>query len=158
MNADDEAQAPSTNSAYEVSVGPRNAMFVDNLPENGHSPPAVISGAAAVSRSRPNYHARFILSGHTMSISALKFSADGSLLASSGASTTSIQNELSDVFLYRSKPPTSWSKFGTHILAKFLKRMKVIMRVSTTLHGRPMETFLRLRRTTNRLLFGTWNG
>jgi COMPASS component SWD3 len=33
----------------------------------------------------PNYKLRFILSGHTSSISSIKFSPDGSLLASAGA-------------------------------------------------------------------------
>lgn len=109
MDVDGE---PLANSTCEESCKQLDAMFVDNLPENGHSPSAVTSGAAvateqAVSRMRPNYHLKFILSGHTMSISALKFSADGSLLASSGAFTTSIQIELSNGILYRSKPPTS---------------------------------------------------
>jgi COMPASS component SWD3 len=35
-------------------------------------------------RSGPSYRARYILSGHSLSISSVKFSPDGSLLASSG--------------------------------------------------------------------------
>lgn len=36
-------------------------------------------------RSRPQYAVKYILSGHTMAISSLKFSPDGTMLASSGA-------------------------------------------------------------------------
>ncbi|KAG6381337.1 WD40-repeat-containing domain protein [Boletus reticuloceps] len=60
-------------------------MSVDHLPENGLSPSEAVPKQQAISRSRPNYCAKFILSGHTMSISSLKFSPDGNLLASSGA-------------------------------------------------------------------------
>lgn len=116
MNVDDKARAPlSASSTCEGSIESHkqsDAMSVDNLPENGHSSSAVASGAAVaeeqvVSRSKPNYRAKFILSGHTMSISSLKFSADGRLLASSGAFTASVQVELSDGIFYRRKPPTS---------------------------------------------------
>lgn len=36
-------------------------------------------------RSRPQYAVKYILSGHTMAISALKFSPDGTMLASSAS-------------------------------------------------------------------------
>lgn len=35
-------------------------------------------------QQRSNYEPRFMLSGHTMSISSVKFSPDGSMLASAG--------------------------------------------------------------------------
>ena len=41
--------------------------------------------ANAQSRARPRYELRHTLSGHTMSISSVKFSPDGTLLASCGA-------------------------------------------------------------------------
>lgn len=37
-----------------------------------------------LSNSVPNYELRFILSGHMQSVSSLKFSPDGSMLASAG--------------------------------------------------------------------------
>lgn len=40
-------------------------------------------------RSRPQYALKYILSGHTRSISSIKFSPDGTMLASSGASLSS---------------------------------------------------------------------
>lgn len=110
MDVDDEARTPSANSTCQgnfESCKQSDAMSVDHLPENGHSPSAAVAKEQAISQSRPNYRAKFILSGHTMSISSLKFSPDGSLLASSGAFITSVQIELSDSILYRSKPPTS---------------------------------------------------
>jgi WD40 repeat protein len=109
MNVDDEPSAnlnPTRQGNIE-SCKQSDAMSVDHLPENGHSPSATVAKEQAISQLRPNYRAKFILSGHTMSISSLKFSPDGSLLASSGAFITSIQIESSDSILYRSKPPTS---------------------------------------------------
>lgn len=44
--------------------------------EKAHEPPPV--------NKKPDYKLRYIMSGHSMSISSLKFSPDGSLLASSG--------------------------------------------------------------------------
>jgi len=110
MNVDDEARTPSANSTCQNSIKSckqSDAMAIDHLPEDGHYPSTAVAKEQAVLRLRPNYRAKFILSGHTMSISSLKFSPDGSLLASSGAFITSIQIELTDSSLYRGKPPTS---------------------------------------------------
>lgn len=165
MDVDDGARAVSTNSTCETDTESHkhsNAMSVDRSPENGQFPSAIttettVAEEQVVSRPRPNYHAKFILSGHTMSISSLKFSPDGSLLASSGAFVTFVEIACSDSILYRRKPPTRRSRFGTRILAKSSKLVKAIMRASTTLHGRPTGNSSHLRQTTRQSLFGTWS-
>lgn len=88
MNVDDEARAPSANSTFEDKQS--GGMSVDRFPENGVTSGTAVAKETVVSRLRPNYHAKFILSGHAMSISSLKFSPDGSLLASSGAFITPV--------------------------------------------------------------------
>ncbi|KAF8912836.1 WD40-repeat-containing domain protein [Gymnopilus junonius] len=51
-----------------------NGLKVEQAPEHSSS-----------SALKPNYKLRYILSGHRLSISAIKFSPDGSILASAGA-------------------------------------------------------------------------
>jgi WD40 repeat protein len=60
-------------------------------------------------RSRPQYAVKYILSGHTMAISALKFSPDGTMLASSGAPfcPTNLLRAV-DPENFGSKLPTNW--------------------------------------------------
>jgi COMPASS component SWD3 len=54
---------------------------------NGRIQPTPVPDATTpkTNRSRPQYAVKYILSGHTMAISSLKFSPDGTMLASSGA-------------------------------------------------------------------------
>ena len=62
-------------------------------------------------QQKPNYKVQYILSGHTMSISSLKFSPDGSVLASSGVFTFSQIHVLSSLLfsLGRGRKPRTSS-------------------------------------------------
>lgn len=59
-------------------------IFQATAPDVPRSPPPLEQPTDSVTVPKPNYKSRYLLSGHTMSISSLKFSPDGSKLASSG--------------------------------------------------------------------------
>lgn len=56
------------------------------LPEQAPQKPTLTNPVLPSIANKPNYKHHLTLSGHTMSISALKFSPAGSMLASSGGS------------------------------------------------------------------------
>ena len=64
------------------------------VPEHLPEPQEQLTGH----RSGPLYRARYILSGHSLSISSVKFSPDGSLLASSGMSASPVASRPSCSF------------------------------------------------------------
>lgn len=60
----------------------------DQHPLNGRTQSTPVPDTTTIpktDRSRPQYAVKYILSGHTMAISALKFSPDGTMLASSAS-------------------------------------------------------------------------
>lgn len=77
-STDDDAASQTTEDDPQVPEHQEASAPLPPLPVN----PNPISSLA--SRERPHYELRHTIRGHTMSISAVKFSPDGTLLASSG--------------------------------------------------------------------------
>lgn len=86
-----------------------DSMYIDS--PNGPAPITPISPTPDQNRP-PNYKLRYTMSGHTLSISSLKFSRDGSMLASCGMSPYLALYSRHLLRLSQAKLLTNWSRYG----------------------------------------------
>ena len=86
----DEQESGSTDEDDD-DVASQTTEDDPQIPQAEIPPPSSVpqslaqtASASASSRENPNYRLRYTLNGHTKSLSAVKFSPDGTLLASCG--------------------------------------------------------------------------
>lgn len=77
MLTEPEAEQPTSSPPAPNGTSPEQTKDEDMKPPS--SPAAVVDSDGV-----PNYKTRYIMSGHARSISAIKFSPDGTMLASCG--------------------------------------------------------------------------
>jgi WD40 repeat protein len=146
-STEDDPQVPEQAQAIQA---PASAPSAISLPPAPVTAPPQSTGTA---RERPRYEARHTLRGHTASISAVKFSPDGQLLASCGRFSCNMEDG-PGTELHR-KPTISSSRFGTHIRASSSATWLGTQRVSRTLHGQAIVFTLHLHQTIRWSDFGT---
>jgi COMPASS component SWD3 len=86
MEATRTVEDPSTdddNASQTTEDDPRIPEKQENQPPPQHTGVPAAAGTSGA-RERPRYELLHLMRGHTSSISAVKFSLDGTLLASSG--------------------------------------------------------------------------
>jgi COMPASS component SWD3 len=81
-STDDETASQTTEDDPQV---PESVAPAPPQPEDAQTSSAAAQPVASSSREKPHYELRHTMTGHTQSISSVKFSPDGSLLASCGS-------------------------------------------------------------------------
>ena len=85
-------------------------------PQTAPPPPQPTRVMASSDRPRPNYELKHTMRGHTSSISAVKFSPDGTLLASCGASQSNIPRTRTYRSAANDKVVKIWSPFTGELI------------------------------------------
>ena len=162
-----EVQTPDPNGVVEKysqsppppqscqSVAP-TALSPPPLPESSAQTPAPVPEPTPVGPYRPDYKPHLILSGHSRSISSVKFSPDGKMLASCGEwFVTCIAASV--LTAIGSKLPINLLSCGMRKRAISFTHSKGIRRASRTSLGRAMASSSRPHLTTSRYGYGLWN-
>ena len=103
------------------------------------------------------YRTKYIMSGHKRSVSSVKFSPDGAMLASCCELSLVNRGGILDLEVAGRQPRISSLSYGISRRASLLSLWRDIRRVSPTLHGRTIARISLLPQTIRQFEYGTWN-